>query len=643
MSNKTGPRSAKSAQSKTFQVKPVYAAEIAAIVLEELSHDYGDCCNYLEAAALVRSGSPFLALTSIEQQNTSRDVASARVCWVQAQALAVVKKLTDPEVDRWSLTKEKWFKVENRCRLMNIKFTALANREFRVAEGQTTKSIPYAEEICRFREAIVHVLGVVPPEDEIAEEAHYGPGSTVSIRGREVHYQRKLEANECVPQAVSLAARALMHDKATWAHVGMDPIYSANPDAHEGFLRVVQELLLANVVRHDRLMFIHKNITSLRSIGAQPTCSGMLQLGVHSVMAPMLARVGVDLTDQGWNQRLAYLGSLNWEDEDAYCTLDKTDASNLIARLLIAFSFPAEWSKLLLRIRTPGYEAPPEFGGGLYDYHMYAGMGNGTTFAVETLLFWAASFATSDCATIDEYVAKREFAVYGDDVILRRSHAQRYMAFAKFLGFRFNAKKTFLDGPFRESCGADYFGGIPVRPATLDCENSSIEGLNLIGFHNTLADNTRFPLKGACRRIRALYRARVFPQVPTDNAGNLGFRPIDVAYYSIVRDKSGVPLISSAWHRPRVYVLEVKPQYADLGQLDSWTQIAVSLLRARQSLGSGGQWSLPVRKLVHVKVKPEQDLSRSDLNTMLLNQLKRLAIRKTSPWWESYRGHVNGN
>lgn len=636
MSKKTGPRAQKTSATKTvFQVKPVQAVEVAAIVLEELSHAYGDCCNYLEAAALVRAGHPFLAYVSIEQQNASRTVVSARQTWVNAQALSVVKKLADPDVDRWSLTKEKWFRVESRCARLNQKFIALANREARGIP------VPFAREISRFRSALVHVLGTTPPEDDIVELAHYGPGSTVEIRGREVHYQRKLEAEECVPQAIELAVRALCFDKAVWAHVGMDPVYAGNSSAREGFLRVMRERLTAKAVRHDRLMFIHKNITSLRSIGAQPTCSGMLQLGVHSVMVPLLKKVGVDLTDQSWNQRLAQDGSIHWNSPDGYCTLDKTDASNLLAKMLIAFSLPAAWSKLLLRLRTPGYEAPPEFGGGLFDYHMYAGMGNGTTFAVESLIFWAATYATSNETSVENYVAKREFAVYGDDVILRRQHALRYMEFAKFLGFRFNASKTFTDGPFRESCGADYYQGTWVRPATLDSEEKHLESVNLISFHNTLADNPVFPLQGACRRIRALYKARVYPLVPTDFAGNLGFRPLgDSPHYSLVRDSNGVAKVSSAWQRPRVYVLDIKPQYADLGNLDSWTQIAVSLLRARQSLGTTGHWSLPVRKLVHVKVKPEQDMNRRDLAQMLVNQLRRLTVRKTSPWWEASRGLV---
>jgi len=623
----------KSGTKTKFQVKPVYAAEVASIILEELSRNYGDCCNYLEAAGLVRSQNPYLALASIEQQNSGRDVQSPRQHWVHSQALAAVKKLVDPGIDRWSLTKEKWFKTEERSRKLNQKFQALHNRRVR-----GVKPLPFPRELYRFYEGLLHVLGEAPPIDDILEEAHYGPGSTISIRGREVHYARKLEAEECVPSAVDLAARSLLHDKAVWAHIGLDPTYSHVESAQEGFVRVMRERLQAKCVVHDRLMFIHKNIDSLRSIGAQPTCSGMLQLGVHSVVAPMLKTIGVDLADQSWNQEMAKRGSLAWESENPICTLDKTDASNLQVKNLIVFLYPPAWAKLLMRIRTPGYEAPPEFGGGTFDYEMYAGMGNGTTFVVETLTFWAAAYATSEYATVEEFVKSKEFAVYGDDVALPRSHATRYMRFAQFLGFRFNMKKTFLDGPFRESCGADFYAGVAVRPATVDSETGILTMQDLIGIHNTLADNRTFSMEKACGRIVRLFKERMYPLVPTDPAGNLGFRPLgERSVYDIVRDNQGKAILSSVWHRPRSYILSVKPQFADLGVLDPWTQIAVSLLRARQS-ESAKNWSLPVRKLVSIRVIAEQDLQRRDLGLMLKNQLARLAVLKSMPWWEESRG-----
>lgn len=639
MSKKASVSSTKRANGKTkvgFQVKPLAAGKIAAIVLEELSRDYADVCNFLEAAQLANAGELFLALTSVLNGKESRaqTAVSARRTWAYAQAEAVLKKCADPNYDSWPETAKTWFSTEARCRRLNQKFEALKNRRMR-----QEKPVPFAQELYRFYEALCYVLGESVPVADIAEHAYYGPGSSTGVRGQDVNFVRKVENNECVPMAVDIAAQALLHDKAAWAHFGMDPTFSHVESAREGFLRVAREQLSRSVVSHDRLMFIFKSMTSRRSIGAQPTCSGMVQLGVHVHVTRLLAdRTGIDLSDQGRNQAMAYQGSLRWRDSDPWCTLDKSNASNLIANGLVQYLFPPNWAKFLQRIRTPGYEAPPELGGGLHDYHMFAGMGNGTTFCVETLIFWAATYATQE-APIEEYVRLKPYAVYGDDVILRRSHAKAYMAFARFLGFQFNGKKTFLDGPFRESCGSDYFNGIPVRPATIESENGLQSLQDVIAFHNVLADNKVFPLVGACERIRALAKTHLYPLLPTDPTGNLGFRPVGrFAHYDVVRTREGTPVPSQFWQRPRTYVLEVKPKFASLGPLDRWTEMAVALLRARQQSGPQGVFSLPVRGLVNYRVVAENDMSRKDLVQMIHNQLARLAVRKQQPWWKNSRG-----
>lgn len=637
MSKLTSAKLPKKATVKNtpFQVKKVTAGMIASIVLEELSRDYADVCNFLEASRLASAGELFLALTSVLDSKESRaqTVASARRTWAYAQAEAVLKKCIDPNYDAWPETAKTWFRTEQRCARLNQKFEALTNRR---ATGK--KPVPFGRELYRFYEALCYVLGDSVPVLDIAEHAYYGPGSSIGVRGQDVNFVRKVENNECVPLAVDIAAQALLHDKAAWAHFGMDPTFSHVESAREGFLRVAREQLSMSVVRHDRLMFIFKSMTSHRSICAQPTCSGMVQLGVHVHMTRLLAeRAGIDLSDQSRNQDLAAKGSRDWEATDPWCTLDKSNASNLIANGLVQYLFPPAWARFLQRIRTPGYEAPKELGGGHYDYHMYAGMGNGTTFCVETLIFWAATFATQELP-IEEYVQRRPYAVYGDDVILRRGHAYRYIEFARYLGFRFNEKKTFLTGPFRESCGSDFYDGIPVRPATLESEDGFVRLPDAISFHNVLADNKVFPLVRACARIRALAKTHLYPLLPTDPAGNLGFRPMgDTAHYSIVRGKDGRPLRSEFWQRPRTYVLEVKPKFASLGPLDRWTEMAVALLHARQS-GPQGLFSLPVRSLVNYRVVAETDMVRKDLVRMVTNQLKRLAVRKSQPWWKNHRG-----
>lgn len=636
MSNRRQKGRNTGASKKAFQVKAVRATDVAAIILEELSHQYHEVCNFLEAADLVRSGNTYLAYLSVLSQRKPFAVSSPVTHWVYAQAAAAVKKLVDPAWDRMPATYSTWWSNEARCRKLNRKFDLL---EKAYALGNKTRS-PYHREMARARTAIQFVLGLEPPIDEITESSYYGPGSSTDVKGSEVHYVRKLSAEECTPLCVDLASQSFVHDKALWAHIGMDPAYTHIPSAREGFIRVMREKLAQKVNDTDDLMFVHKNIAVQRSICAQPTASGSVQLGVHVVIARRLLSVGIDLGDQGWNQKLARRGSLNWEDADPFCTLDKKDASALLCASLPRVLFPAPWYKLLNRTRTPRYRTPMGMGGDVHSYEMYGGMGNGTTFCVQTLVFWACAYATSSCSTVEEFVAEREYAVYGDDVILRRSHAAGYMNFMEYLGFRFNKQKTFLDGPFRESCGADFYAGQPVRPATLDSENGILRDLDLIGIHNTLADNA-FPLEGACARIRSLWERSVFPQMPTDPAGNLGFRPLGgKAYYSIVRDGSGKPLLSAPWQRPRTYVMEVRAKHANLGTLDPYTQIAVSLLRARQGGGEDSQWSLPFRGLVNTRVVAEVDLVRKDQIQMVANQLARLVERKKAPWWNDHRGTV---
>lgn len=53
------------------------------------------------------------------------------------------------------------------------------------------------------------------------------------------------------------------------------------------------------------------------------------------------------------------------------------------------------------------------------------------------------------------------------------------------MGFEVNRDKTFLFGPFRESCGTDWYQGVDVRPIVLDTSLETFE--ERVRFHNALA------------------------------------------------------------------------------------------------------------------------------------------------------------
>ena len=622
------------AKGKPFRVTGVSPGEVAALILTDLTRNHSDICNFLPEVALVRQGEIFLAYVAIEEKCRQITDVSARHVWVRAQALASLKKVQDPAYDRWPDTLKKWRAAEHRCKRTNQRMTAWINRK--KAGG---KIVPYDWEIARMVQFIRHVVGVTPPMDEILQGAHYGPGSTVGVSGQAVHYVKKADSLDCTADAVELASESLVYDKAMWVLLGHDPVYAYLDPARRGMIRSAREAIQSQLVGHDKLMFIHKGLTSYRSIGAQPTLNGMLQLGVDPVLKRFLRdRAGVDLEDQSLNQRLALIGSRHWEDDDPWCTLDKTDASNLLA-LMLTNLFPPAWAELLRKLRAPAYLAPWNIGGETCTYHMYAGMGNGTTFSVESLVFAAMAYATSQLP-LEEFISRHEFSVYGDDVILRRAHALRYWKLAEYMGFIISKEKSFVDGPFRESCGADYWKGEDVRPAYVKSEEPVMHELELIGTHNTLVDHPKWPLLGAAEGIRRLFQRKVSEILPTDPQGGLGFRPVGSLGYSMVRDKTGKPLLSPAWQRPRFYVYNVRAKQDKLVEIGPWTQLAVALNRGAQTWNTkgGSQWSLPLRQLVHIRLEPEHDMARKDLLTMLGNQLARLSVFKKQPWWLASRG-----
>lgn len=183
-----------------------------------------------------------------------------------------------------------------------------------------------------------------------------------------------------------------------------------------------------------------------RSIETQPLLNGFGQLGLGMMMRKRLRTIGIDLDDQSNNQLLAYLGSLNGE----YATMDLKDASGRNARELVRQTFPSDWLHAMSLLRTPVVRMPD---GTSHVQEQWSGMGNGYTFEVETLLFWAIATLVSPWAI-----------VYGDDIVIPSSKFTAVKGLLEVLGHKVNDRKSFDTTPFRESCGADFWDGTPVRP-----------------------------------------------------------------------------------------------------------------------------------------------------------------------------------
>lgn len=230
-----------------------------------------------------------------------------------------------------------------------------------------------------------------------------------------------------------------------------------------------------NIIPGNKIAFVPKSYETFRTIAIEPTMNLFLQLGVDGFIRKRLKRWLIDLDDQSRNQRLARDGSRHFALLSAFCTLDLSMASDTIALRLLRELLPVSWYHYLYSLRSPSGTVTIGKETRTIKYEKISSMGNGYTFAIESLVFAAL------CHAVIKYnVGKFKpslVAVYGDDIIVPRTYATEVIEILQKAGFALNLEKSFIEGPFRESCGADWFNGKPVRPVYLTRMPADIKDL----------------------------------------------------------------------------------------------------------------------------------------------------------------------
>jgi hypothetical protein len=173
-----------------------------------------------------------------------------------------------------------------------------------------------------------------------------------------------------------------------------------------------------------------------------------------------LTRGHINFTDQSVNQYLAQISSLSNE----WATLDMKDASDLLSVDAVKLVFRSRKSllKSLLVLRTPDTVFPNGEGMRL---KKFAGMGSALCFPVESFIFWA--ICVSEVArqlNIGLRDATQFCYVFGDDIIVPTDLAEDVIVALESVGLMVNRSKSYITGPFRESCGVDAFLSVNVTP-----------------------------------------------------------------------------------------------------------------------------------------------------------------------------------
>jgi hypothetical protein len=200
----------------------------------------------------------------------------------------------------------------------------------------------------------------------------------------------------------------------------------------------------------------------------EPEINMQLQRGAGEFIRRRLRKVGVNLNDQTVNQRLAQqaLGL-------GLATVDLSSASDSITTQLALLCLPfSVWSLLDdLRVKQTRLPEPRNED---HRLAMFSSMGNGFTFELESLLFYAITRVVARLSRV-----KGRISVYGDDIICSSRLVPRLSRVFHYLGFRVNLKKTHYRGFFRESCGKHYYRGLDVSPFYIRREVSTVSDLIL--------------------------------------------------------------------------------------------------------------------------------------------------------------------
>lgn len=428
---------------------------ISAIIelLESINHPYG-----LSIAIKLRYKDNLGAVsTEVDPMhfNCAQDFADA----YQSAKLISKYPFLDTGIDREQVALANFHLAEKVCGETNHRF-----RQIREGNGVTQNPAVQAV-ISMAQRKISHILGEIDL-GKLSSQFGWGPGASIGIRGQHTSAYNKFSGPLDVTRNGLMIGLACINSIPSWA----------NAVAKTGEFPSVPVSVLPDTLRivtGNEIIFVPKNAKTDRVIAIEPSLNGYVQKGIGRwIRTRLRERSGIDLKDQTINQTLAQYGSRTGE----LATIDLSMASDTIAKELVRELLPEEWFELLSLVRC-------EYGtvkltNETVRYQKFSSMGNAYTFELESLIFYALSQACVDQLreTAPDNVLST-VSVFGDDLIVPTYAVGLLLEVLDFCGFSVNKSKSFVFGPFRESCGKDFFLGTNVRPLFLKERIDNVEAL----------------------------------------------------------------------------------------------------------------------------------------------------------------------
>jgi len=331
----------------------------------------------------------------------------------------------------------KFLQAEEMCRLTNLRFRA---------RKRGAISTPAVEAILHLAQLkIANVLGDLNAKSW-ALRCRFGPGADNLAKGGSTSPYHKLSSISSTEDFHEGGAKLAL-DHTPWARF----LNGLTVDDHGPIGSVDIEVVSGN-----KVTFVPKTALTDRSIAIEPRLNIFAQLGLGALIRSRLRKAGLDLDTQDPSQDLAYRGSIS----GTVATLDLSMASDTLALELVRDLLPGRWFIAMDWCRSKSGTYRNGDRETIINYEKFSSMGNGFTFELETLILWALACACCDYCRDDRSVIR----VFGDDIAYPVRSVDLLVETLGYCGFLINPRKSFTSGVFRESCGADFFNGVNVRP-----------------------------------------------------------------------------------------------------------------------------------------------------------------------------------
>lgn len=390
-----------------------------------------------------RVGSPVAARVSahasagewrelLELKVDPRSYSDAFTYWSDAMCVDLLRKCVLPAgQNTGQAAVDTFLETERDCYRVNQRIRTMVGEDPSKISADT---MAFIEFLFRWKLKIRAIMGKVP---SILEPAFSG-GATTHLSRLEATLLDKLSTT---PERYSHSTLTVDHlyYQCGWGRIAFD------------------RQLFPNEVVGNQYFTVPKSGLTDRSCCKEAVMNVAYQLAVGKILRRRLRKAAnVDLNHgAALHQQFAREGSLTGR----FATLDMSSASDRWARELVRYLVPWDWEILLNDLRA----THTTFGSKRLYLEKFSSMGNGFTFELETILFYTLA------QTVAEDEGRTgEILCYGDDLIVPTEISAPVLARLTQVGHRPNMKKSFWEGPFRESCGGDFFYGEMVNTVKLE-------------------------------------------------------------------------------------------------------------------------------------------------------------------------------